>query len=145
MNSWRPDASDLVELYRPWKLASFAIGMSWLIYGALNYHFGDWDLGISLLMGGMAYLFAPWSLRTLACVFRQRPSHWPLRTSMAIFYGWLTVDGVYMAYHGLLGHPTLRAENARTSGAFYLLCGIAWFYRGSLRELLREMTNFRRD
>jgi hypothetical protein len=43
----------LAELVRPWKLLSFGVGMIWLLYGARNYGISDWDVGISLIMGGL--------------------------------------------------------------------------------------------
>lgn len=52
-----PDRADLAELARSWKLSSFAIGMAWLLFGALTYGISDWDVGISLLMGGLTYLY----------------------------------------------------------------------------------------
>lgn len=58
-----PDKAYFRELRRPWKLASLAIGMLWLMYGAVSYGISDWDVGISLIMGGLTYLCAPWSVR----------------------------------------------------------------------------------
>ena len=55
---WLPNGSDFRELARPWKALSFAIGMAWLLYGALTYGIADWDVGISIAMGGLTYLLA---------------------------------------------------------------------------------------
>ncbi|RQW82132.1 MAG: hypothetical protein EHM79_18915 [Geobacter sp.] len=74
-----PGTDYFLELRRPWKIVSFAVGMLWLFYGALCYEISDWDVGISLLMGGLTYL-----------------------------------------------------------------CGIAWCYRGSLRELPAEIRRQRK-
>lgn len=52
----------LREYLRPWKLFSLALGLGWLIWGAFHYQFQDWDVGISLIMGGLAYGLAPWSV-----------------------------------------------------------------------------------
>jgi len=47
-----PNRAYYFEMARPWKLFSFIVGMAWLLYGALNYGIADWDVGISILMGG---------------------------------------------------------------------------------------------
>ena len=46
-----PDKGYYLELNRLWKLVSFAVAMSLLLYGAVNYEIADWDVGITLLMG----------------------------------------------------------------------------------------------
>lgn len=121
------------EYLRPWKLLSFALGMAWLIWGVYYYQFEDWDLGLSLIMGTMAYLFAPWSVAV--CVERR----WKL-VPLAIFLAWLTVDGVYVGYSELMGHWYPRLENFRASACLYLLCGFIWLHRGPLRSLRKERT-----
>jgi hypothetical protein len=60
-----PDRSYFRELRRPWKLATFGAGMSWLLYGASSYGISDWDVGISFIMGGLTYLCAPWTVHVL--------------------------------------------------------------------------------
>jgi len=132
----------LHELIRPWKLCTFAVGMAWLIYGALTYHFGDWDVGVSVLMGGLTYLCAPWTVRTIMVCLRDRPRYWVLWFVAALALAWVVIDGSYVAYQTAMHHPMLRAENFHASAALYFLCGIAWLYRGSLREFadgLRQM------
>jgi hypothetical protein len=142
-----PDRSYLRELRRPWKLATFAVGMAWLIYGALCYDISDWDIGVSLLMGGITYLCAPWSVTTLYHAVRRRPRGWPLQLLAAFIPAFLAVDWSYWLYHSAVGNRMLRWENFKTSMALYFLCGMLWFYRGSLHELLKICKDFkdRRD
>ena len=134
-----PDRGYIAELARPWKLLSFAIGMGWLFFGALNYGISDWDVGISILMGGLTYLCAPWSVGTILAAVRQRPPGWALRIVTALFVAWIVVDGIYVLYHTLMGNEMFRIENFYASSALYLLAGSIWLYRGSLREFLANV------
>lgn len=117
------------ELLRPWKLISFALGMTWLFWGALYLNILDWDLGVSVLMGGFTYLTAPFALRVLA---RREWWRWP----EALFWTWFTVDGVYVVYFTSIQHPMLRAEQWPTSLCLYGLCGLIWMHEGPLSTLL---------
>lgn len=134
-----PDRAYLAELARPWKLLSFAIGMGWLLFGALNYGISDWDIGISLLMGGLTYLSAPWSVGTILAAVRYRSRGWLLGIAMALFVAWVVVDGVYVLYHTVMENQIFRIENFFASSALYFLAGSIWLYRGSLRELLADV------
>lgn len=134
-----PDSGYIAELARPWKLFSFAIGMGWLLFGALNYSISDWDVGISILMGGLTYLCAPWSVGTILTAVRRRPPGWALRIVTALFVAWIVVDGIYVLYHTLLDNEMLRIENFYASSALYFLAGSIWLYRGSLREFLANV------
>lgn len=138
-----PDRNYARELLRPWKLATFAAGMGWLIYGALNYGIGDWDVGDSLLMGGLTYISAPWCVGTLWTCVARRPRGWPLWMMLALFVAWSVVDGSYVLYNSLARHPMDRAANFPASAALYLLAGCIWCYRGSLRELWRDLRKAR--
>jgi hypothetical protein len=119
------------ELIRPWKLFTLAVGMTWLLWGALTLNIPDWDVGVSVLMGGLAYLTAPWSVRVLLL---RRYRWWPL----AAYWYWMTVDGSYMAYHGLAGNETFRLANFIASTTLYWLCGFIWLHRGPLKTLITE-------
>jgi len=134
-----PDHSYLRELRRPWKLATLAVGMAWLFYGALCYDISDWDVGVSLIMGGCTYLWAPWSVTTIFRALRHRPRLWPLHLVTALIPALFTVDWAYWIYHTAIGNRMLRWENFKTSLALYFLCGILWCYRGTLRELVRDI------
>jgi len=131
-----PDRRYIAELVRPWKVLSFAAGIAWLLYGALNYGISDWDVGISLLMGGLTYLCAPWSVRIILHCIRRRPRYWPLWIGGAIAVALFTIDGVYVWYHTTVGNQMLRLENFYASSAMYFLAGTIWLYRGSLRDFI---------
>ena len=127
------------EWRRPWKLALLAIGMAWLVYGATHYNFSDWDLGISFLMGPLAYLLAPWSIRTFYDALRAPRQARTADLLLALFFGWFTVDGVYVLYHTLRGNEMVREANFYASGMLFLLAGAVWAWRGSVAQLLAAL------
>jgi hypothetical protein len=129
----------LRELRRPWKLCSFTIGMTWLLYGALTYRFADWDVGVSVLMGGLTYLCAPWTILTIIACVRQRPRRWPLWIVMALILAWAVIDGSYTAYNAWMGHAMDRSANFPASAALYFLAGVLWSYQGSLGQLIQDL------
>lgn len=134
-----PDRIYFIELLRPWKLVSFGIGMAWLLYGAVNYGIADWDVGISLIMGGLTYLCAPWSVHIIFNAVYRRPAGWILQVLAALVVALLVVDSVYWVYHTAMRNPMYRLENCRASSALYFLAGALWLYRGSVREFLRNV------
>lgn len=143
--SFLPNSHYLRELLRPWKLATFGVGMSWLLYGAVSYDISDWDVGISLIMGGVTYVVAPWSVTTIYTAIRFRLRGWPLHLVAAFIPALFAVDWVYWLYHTAVGNRMLRWENFKTSMAFYFLCGILWYFPGSLKELVWEFKKFQAD
>jgi len=137
--SFWPDRNYVTELLRPWKLVTFGAGMLWLFHGALNYGIADWDIGISVIMGGLTYLCAPWSVSIILIAIRYRPAGWPWRMVAAFVMALLVVDWVYWVYHTIMGNEMYRLENFVASSALYFLAGTVWLYRGSLQELLRNV------
>lgn len=127
------------ELLRPWKLFSFGAGMAWLIYGALNYGISDWNLGDSLIMGGLTYVCAPWSVHTILISARGRPRWWPFRIVLALFAAWAVVDGSYVLYNTLSHHGMYRFANFCASTPLYFLAGFLWLPRASLKELAVQL------
>ncbi len=113
--------------------------MGWLLYGALVYDISDWDVGISLIMGGLTYVCAPWSLSILINAARYRPRRWPLHLVAALVPALVAVDWSYWLYHSAMGNRMLRWENFKVSSALYFICGSLWYYRGSLRDLIKEI------
>ena len=128
-----PEMSSLMKfgesLLQPWKLVTLGIGLGLLVAGSFHYDFADWDVGISLLMGVMAYVFAPWSVRALV---RKEWRKLPL----ILFLYWLTVDGVYVGYNELLGRWYVREANFYATSCLYWLCGFVWLHRGPFRDVL---------
>ncbi len=125
----------LREYRRPWKLLTLAAGIVLLVAGSVHYRAPDWDMPISLIMAGLAYLTAPWSLRIL---LERRWKLWPAM----LFATWFSVDGCYWIYWHYR-HPAaldmMRSANFPASLSLYGLCGLLWLYRGSLREFVTEL------
>lgn len=134
-----PDRNYFRELKRPWKLFSFGLGMSWLLYGALLYGISDWDVGVSFIMGGATYLCAPWTVHVLINTVKLRPRRWPLHILGALLPAMFAVDWSYWLYHTIVGNSMLRWENFKVSSALYFICGMIWYYRGSLHDLVTEL------
>jgi len=65
-----------------------------------------------------------------------------------LFATWLTVDGSFWMYWHFKNPAILelmREANIPVSLAAYGICGVIWFYRGSLRELWSESGAFLRQ
>ena len=126
------------EYQRPWKLGSLLVGIALLIAGSFRYPAPDWDIPISLIMAVLAYLTAPWSLRVLV---ERRWRSFPLMFLCA----WFTVDGCYWLYWSLR-NPTvlevMRDANFLASLCLYCVCGLVWYYNGTLRQFLAEAKSF---
>jgi hypothetical protein len=118
------------ELLRPWKLSTLAIGVALLVVGSFYCQAPDWDIPVSFLMAAMSYLTAGWSLHVIV---ERRWRQWP----WMLFVTWFTVDGCYWLYWSWKNPVALeqmRSANAPASLALYWMCGLVWFYRGSLRS-----------
>ena len=139
-NALLPDRTYFQELLRGWKLASFGVGMLWLFYGAVNYSICDWDVGISIIMGLLTYVYAPWSVITIHHALKFRPRGWLLQFVAAFVPALFAVDWAYWLYHTAVGNRMLRWENFKVSMTLYFICGLLWCYQGSLNELV---SNFR--
>jgi len=125
----------LIEFFRPWKLLSFGIGIALLVVGSFYYKAPDWDVGISLIMGTLTYLTAPWVLDVI------RTRRWK-NLPAALFIFWVTVDGTYVFYNlyrGIWIYPNLRLANFFASSLLYLICGWLWTPRVGLRSFLQQL------
>lgn len=127
----------LSEYLRPWKLATLVIGIGLLIAGSFYYEAPDWDIPISFIMALFAYLTVPWSLRV---VVERRWRQWPAM----LFATWFTVDGCYAIYWHFKNPVALelmRDANFFASLSLYGMCGLLWFYEGSLAQMLADAKN----
>lgn len=112
------------------KNITFAIGLSWLIFGGLYYGYQDWDVGVSLVMAFCTYFSADW---VVGVIRRLEYRQW----LKAAFLVWFSVQGSYACYW-LLMHQTERMVEGQwmTSLCLYLLCGLIWSYLPKYREAL---------
>lgn len=128
----------LVEYKRPWKLSLLFVGLLLLIVGSFYYQAPDWDIPISFIMAFLAYLTAPWSLRV---IIERQWKHVPLM----LFFTWITVDGCYWLYWHFKNPKAIelmRGVNFFASFSLYVLCGLIWYYKGSLKELVSDAKAF---
>ena len=126
---------ELREYKRPWKLFSLTCGILLLIIGAFYYEAPDWDIPISLIMAAFAYLTSSWSLRVLT---KRRWRYFPVM----LFFTWFTVDGCYSIYWSIKDPQALalmRDVNFLASLSLYLMCGLVWLYRGSLKGMIHDI------
>lgn len=120
------------EYLRPWKLATYGIGLSLLVAGTFYYRAPDWDIPVSIIMSFFTYLTASWSLRVIV---ERRWRHWPVM----LFATWWSVDGSYALYWALADPVALeimRDANWPASLSLYWTCGLIWYWNGTLYELL---------
>ena len=131
-----PDRAYWRELLRPWKLATFAGSMAVLLYGAMVMDIGDWDVGVTLLMGCLTYALSPWCVRLVDRAVRGTPRApaWHVLVSLAIAV--FVVDTSYLVYHDWAGNPIDRRGNFLASMPLFYLAGVLWSWRGTVRELL---------
>lgn len=125
----------LIEYRRPWKLFALFVGLTLLIVGSFYYQALDWDIPISLIMAFFAYLTAPWSLRVIV---EHQWKNFPLM----LFFTWFSVDGCYWVYWYFKNPYVLelmRDVNFFASLSLYGMCGLVWYYQGSLKEFFSEV------
>lgn len=131
------------EWVRPWKIFIFVIGMSWLFYGALNWNYPDWDIGVSIIMGLLAYMFAPWSVSTFMKAIKYRHKAWILAIVLCLFSWLFVVDFSYFLWHTYAGNTMIRYENFLVSSFLYLIAGFTWLYKGSFKEMVDDIKNIK--
>ena len=123
------------ELIRPWKLITLSIGVGLLIWGSFYYHAPDWDIAISLIMALFAYLTASWSMHVMVeRQWRQFP--------LMLLATWWTVDGCYALYwffENPFALETMRSANAPASLSLYWMCGLVWYWNGSIKALFERV------
>jgi len=103
------------------KILSFLAGLGLLIFGALWLDYSDWDIGISLLMATSTLATALWA----TSVLWERRWKW---LALAVFWAWLSVDGVYWAYWSYVNPAAMIREGQwLASLCLYALCGFNWF------------------
>ena len=123
------------EFFSPWKLATLAIGIALLVAGSFLYEAPDWDTPISLIMALMSYLTASWSMHVMV---ERRWRQWLIM----LLWTWFTVDGCYWLdwnFKNPVALALMREANAPASLSLYWMCGLVWYYQGTLREMWADL------
>lgn len=117
------------------KPITFTIGLAWLIYGALFFGYGDWDIGVSLVMACSTYLCADWCWISFKNLLSVKIDYTPVDEFMLIFSKamaaliatWWCVDGSYWAYWSIVNPDAMFREGQwPMSLCLFLLCGFIW-------------------
>jgi hypothetical protein len=128
------ELNDYLDSKQVRKNVTFAIGLIWLLWGAVMLHMPDWTVGLSLVMAGFTYYTAEWVVKTL---WNKDYPHY----LSALFLLWFGSIGLYSTYWTLVGAPgVMETMASNVNAALYLLCGIIWSLP-SPRELLRLVAN----
>jgi hypothetical protein len=134
INSESQQFSQLITEYkRPWKIFSLACGLSLLIWGAYYHKAPDWDVRISFIMAIFTYLTASWSMRVIV------ERRWKAFQLM-LFLTWWSVDGCYWLYWRSVDPyalETMRSANFPASFSLYWICGLIWYFEGTLKEFFQ--------
>lgn len=113
-------------LFVRWKIITFIFAVSLLII--LSYFVNDptWDVGVSVLMGAMTYVFAPYTVFYLYDSIKKRKLKGT--TFNALFFMIFSSGWTYDIYNYLkLGHiPNSWLENLILSSLIYLVAGFFW-------------------
>lgn len=128
-----PLSAILAECRRPWKLATFSIGLGLLIIGSYLIPAPDWDIPISIIMASFSFFTAGWSMHVIV---ERQWRDWPLM----IILTWWCVDGCYALYWTVFDPEALafmREANWPASLSLYWMCGLVWYWNGTLIELLQ--------
>ena len=118
------------ELLHPWKLLTLGVGLGLLIGGSYYYAAPDWDIPIGIIMAGFTYLTAGWSMHVIV---ERRWKAWPFM----VLTTWWCVDGCYALYWYLVNPEALvfmRDANWPASLSLYWMCGLVWYFNGSMKE-----------
>ena len=112
------------------KNITFALGLAFLLFGALTFHLQDWDVGVSLVMAFCTYFSADWAVGVIR---RLEWKQWP----KAAFLVWFSVQGSYGCYWLLMRQTERMVEGQWVTSLFmYLLCGVIWQALPQPREAL---------
>lgn len=131
----------MTELLRPWKILTFGLGLGLLIAGSFYYAAPDWDIPVSIIMSGFAYLFAGWSMHV---IIERRWKSWPLM----ILATWWCVDGCYALYWHFVNPEALawmREANWPASLSLYWMCGLVWYFNGSMNDAWQSLRAHKRQ
>lgn len=132
-------SASLAECRRPWKLATFAFGLGLLIVGSYLIPAPDWDIPISIIMASFTFLTAGWSMHAM---MERRWRDWPLM----IFLTWWCIDGCYALYWSFVDPEALafmREVNWPASLSLYWMCGLVWYWNGTLMELFQAVRRYK--
>jgi hypothetical protein len=146
----------IIPMRETMKNLTFAIGLSWLIYGALFFGYPDWDIGVSLVMAFSTYFCADFVWQRLGVYFNHL-KHWRhllpenkarlvWRLALVALFTWWCVDGSYTVYWSLVNPSVMIREGQwPMSLCLFLLCGFVWTAAPTLDRFRDNLQSIDRD
>lgn len=113
------------------KLFLSLFGIFLLILGSLFNSLPDWDVYISILMGGLTAIHAPAFVRSIV---EQKGNKLVVHLMIYIFI----VDWLYVNYNEFIGASYVREENFIVSSLLYAIAGIILYQAERLDANLAE-------
>ena len=128
--------SHISDYLSPWKVLTYLLGLLGLLLGSHFFIFEDWDIGISIIMSILAYLFAPLSVKLIISTQNKNPLQKCYRYLLSLFLTWLVVDGSYWFYWSVVNKDSLYMRQYQWPLSLYLyaMCGLLWFVPGPFKN-----------
>jgi hypothetical protein len=129
------------NLFRPWKVVTFALGTAFFVWGAGYFDAPTWDVGVSWLMSVLCYLLGPFAVDLGIQAARERGELWQWRLLLAAALVYFIASGSYEIYNTVrMGqHPITYWYNLAFSVPVTLIAGFVWRYDGSISDFIAEL------
>lgn len=106
-------------------------GILLLVLGSFYSNLPDWDVLISILMGGLTTIYSPRLIRSL----REEHGHAIVNHLILMVF---IVDWLYVNYNEYIGATYVREANLTVSIPLYVLTGIVLYYAGKFDEAMAK-------
>lgn len=128
----------LSDYLTPWKVSTYLLGLLILILGSHFFIFDDWDIGVSIIMSILAYVFAPLSVKLIISAQNKTSLQKCYRYLLSLFLTWLVIDGSYWLYWSVVNKDSLYMRQYQWPLSLYLyaMCGLLWFVPGSFKNTI---------
>ena len=130
------------ELIRPWKVITLCAATGYYIWGAYYYRCPTWDVPVSLIMSGLTYVFAPWTVKSTLYAIQMRPKHWQRNLLVCAIITYACASGSYELYNWWhLGYhpPPTYWVNLYYSTLMFIGAGVFWKFDGTFSQLLTTL------
>lgn len=130
------------ELVRPWKLITLFLALAYYIWGAYHYQCPTWDIPVSIIMGLLTFIFAPWTVNSIYYLVKHKPTKWLIKLILCGMIIYACASGSYELYNWWnLGYhpPPTYWVNLYYSSLMFLAAGMVWRFEGTFKDLVTNL------